>query len=515
MVSYRKILECYFSGMTQRTIEVAVGSSRNTIRDVVKKAEEKELIELTEEMTNIWLEEFLFPEKRPQAKGYFQEDWDYVHKELGKPHMTLKLLHKEYSVRAKDNNGIPYAYRTYCEHYQNYAGKYKVTMPLIHKPGKSIETDWAGATLKLVDRVTGEDIKVYVFVAALPFSQFCYAEGFLDMKSPSWLTGHIHAFEYFGGVTETITPDNLKTGVIKTDYAEPLLNESYRELADYYQTVIVPARVRKAKDKPSVEGAVGFVSRQILASLRNTQCFYLEELNELIWKKLNDLNNEPFQKKAGSRRSVFEEEELSYLTPLKRQAFQLTEWRIAKVQLNYHIQVERNYYSVPYEYVQCDVEVRLTKNLLEVYFNQSRISSHKRIYNKVNQYSTLTDHMPDHHRLYAEHTPENIKAWAKKMGPHTFNLVTKILDQQVEKRALKILSGIQNLEKNYSTILIEETSEIIMSITKQPTLATFKTIIKRQHDYKKKNNSSRLQTSTETNENYGFSRGADYWREKL
>lgn len=113
MVNYRKILECYFSGMTQRTIEVAVGSSRNTIRDVVKKAEEKELIELTEEMTDIWLEEFLFPEKRPQAKGYFQEDWDYVHKELGKPHMTLKLLHKEYSVRAKDNNGIPYAYRTY------------------------------------------------------------------------------------------------------------------------------------------------------------------------------------------------------------------------------------------------------------------------------------------------------------------------------------------------------------------------------------------------------------------
>lgn len=248
MVNYRKILECYFNGMTQRTIEVAVGSSRNTIRDVIKKAEEKELVELTEEMTDSWLEGFLFPEKRPHAKGYYSEDWDYLHKELSKPHMTLKLLHKEYSERAKDNNQIPYAYRTYCEHYQSYAGKYKVTMPLKHKPGKSLETDWAGATLKLIDRVTGGDIKVYIFVAALPFSQYCYAEGFLDMKSASWLTGHIHAFEYFGGVTETIIPDNLKAGVIKSDYAEPLLNESYRELADYYQTVIVPARVRKAKD---------------------------------------------------------------------------------------------------------------------------------------------------------------------------------------------------------------------------------------------------------------------------
>ena len=135
------------------------------------------------------------------------------------------------------------------------------------------------------------------------------------MKTYSWLTGHINAFEYFGGVAETITPDNLKAGVIKTDYAEPFINESYRELADYYQTVIVPARVRKAKDKPSVEGAVGFISRQILAALRNTKCFYLEDLNELIWEKLEELNNEPFQKKEGSRRSVFEEEELSYFNP--------------------------------------------------------------------------------------------------------------------------------------------------------------------------------------------------------
>ena len=514
MVNYRKILEHHFNGMTQRTIEVAVGSSRHTIRDVVKKAEEKELKELTEEMTDYWLEEFLFPEKSPQAKGYFQEDWDYVHKELSKSYMTLKLLHKEYSIRAKDNKGIPYAYRTYCEHYQNYAGKYKVTMPLKHKPGKSIETDWAGATLKLIDRVTGEDIKVYIFVAALPFSQLSYAEGFLDMKSPSWLTGHINAFEYFGGVAETITPDNLKTGVIKTDYAEPFINESYRELADYYQTVIVPARVRKAKDKPSVEGAVGFISRQILAALRNTQCFYLEELNELIWEKLEELNNEPFQKKEGSRRSVFEEEELSYLIPVRQPAYQLTEWRIAKVQLNYHIQVERNYYSVPYEYVQCDVEVRLTKNLIEVYFNQSRISSHKRINNKTNQYSTLHDHMPDHHRMYAEHTPGNVKDWAKKIGTNTFDMVVKILDQQVEKRALKILAGIQNLEKKYSTQLIEETSEIIMSITNQPTLATFKTIIKRQADYKKKENLSNVNPALRTNEDYGFTRGPDYWRKR-
>ncbi|MEI3615003.1 IS21 family transposase [Pseudogracilibacillus sp. SO30301A] len=510
MVKYRRILEHYFNGMKQRTIEVAVGSSRHTIRDIVNKAKERGLTELTEEMSDHWLEDFLFPEKRPQAKGYFQEDWDYVHKELGKPHMTLSLLHREYSQRAKEQQAIPYAYRTYCEHYQSYAGKYKVTMPLKHKPGESIEVDWAGTTLKLIDRTTGEDIKVYVFVAALPFSQYSYAEGFLDMKSSSWLTAHITMFKYFNGVAETLVPDNLRTGVNKPDYAEPIINESYRELADHYQTVIVPTRVRKAKDKSSVEGAVGFISRQIIASLRNVQCFYLEDLNALMWKRLEELNHEPFQKKEGSRRSVFEEEELPYLIPVRQPDYELTEWRIAKVQLNYHIQVERNYYSVPYEYVQCDVEVRLTKNLIEVYFNQSRIASHKRIKNKVDQYSTLHDHMPDHHRKYAEHTPENIRHWSKKIGSNTSEMVEKILNQQVEKRALKMLMGIKNLENKYSVQLIEESSEIIISITKQPTLSTFKTIIKRQYEHKKNSGSSHSK-SVRTDTDYGFSRGSDYF----
>lgn len=497
--------------MTQRTIRAAVGSSRNTIRDVVNKAREKGLEELEVDMTNEWLEEFLFPEKRPQAKGYFQKDWNYVHKELGKPHVSLTLLHKEYSLKAKENNSIPYAYRTYCEHYRRYAGKYKVTMPLKHKPGESMEVDWAGGTLKLNDKINGEDIKVYIFVATLPFSQYNYAEGFLDMTSTSWLTGHIHAFEYFNGIPEILIPDNLRTGVTKPDYAEPIINESYRELADYYQTVIVPTRVRKAKDKSSVEGAVGFITRQIIASLRNTQFFYLEELNDLLWKKLDELNDEPFQKKKGSRRSVFREEEYSYLKPVRQPKFQLTEWKIAKVQLNYHIQIERNYYSVPYEYVQCQVEVRLSKNLIEVYFNQTRISSHKRIRGKIGEYSTLLDHMPAQHRMYAEHTPVNAIKWAEKIGLNTVKLINLILNQQVEKRALKIIAGIQNLEKKYSIKLIEEASEILLSITKQPTLSTFKTIIKRQNEYYEKNNKSDLKNRKESYEDYGFSRGSKYY----
>lgn len=175
--------------------------------------------------------------------------------------------------------GLPYAYRTFCENYGKYAKKYKLTMPIRRKPGEVMEVDWAGSTLQIIDRSTGEKIPAYVFIATLPYSQFSYVEAFLDMKSANWLIAHIHALEYFGGVPETLVPDNLKTGVTKAHREEPLLNEAYREFADYYRTVIVPSRVRRPKDKASVEGTVGYISRQIIAPLRNYQCFHLEDLN--------------------------------------------------------------------------------------------------------------------------------------------------------------------------------------------------------------------------------------------
>ena len=192
-------------------------------------------------------------------------DWEIVHKELQKKNVTLSLLHLEYSLLAREGKKIPYAYRTFCEKYGKYAKKYKLTMPIRRKPGEIMEVDWAGSTLKVTDRSTGEDLTAYVFIATLPYSQYSYVEAFLDMKSANWLIAHIHALEYFNGVPETLVPDNLKTGVTKASRSEPILNEAYRELADYYRIVIVPSRVRKPKDKASVEGTVGHISRQIIA----------------------------------------------------------------------------------------------------------------------------------------------------------------------------------------------------------------------------------------------------------
>lgn len=505
MIHYRKILDLYFDGISQRTISSSTGHSRNTVSEVVQRAKKHGLESLNDTMTNRWLGELLFPEKQTSEKGYFPVEWERVHKELQKKNVTLALLHYEYAAEAREGGKIPYAYRTFCEQYGKYAKKYKLTMPIRRKPGEILEVDWAGSTLHLTDRTTGEQIPAYVFIATLPYSQLSYVEAFLDMKSPNWLSAHIRAFEYFGGVPETLVPDNLKTGVTKAHRSEPLLNEAYRELADYYRTIIVPGRVRKPKDKASVEGTVGYISRQIIASLRNYRCFHLGDLNQQIHKRLQEINTEDFQKRPGSRKQVFEEEENSHLQPLPPARYKLAEWKTAKVQLNYHIQVDRMYYSVPYEYVREDVDIRLSTDLLEVYFKEARIASHKRVREEVGYFSTNPDHMPDNHRSYLEHTPENNQKWAESIGPSMNKFVAHILKQHPEKKALTILSSLRNVSSKHSKDNLELAAQTLLDISTNPTIPVLKGILERRKKRKPKEDHSTI------HENHGFTRGAKYF----
>lgn len=510
MIKYRKILELYLQGVTQRTIAASTGHSRDKIREVVNRANTHRLSELTPEMTNGWLSHYLFPEHHVEETSYLQPDWEYIHKELMKKNVTLRLLHREYESEARRSHRLPYAYRTFCHKYGTYGKRYKLTMPIHRKPGELIETDWAGSTLMVKNPETGEEIKVYIFVATLPYSQYNYVEAFFDMKTASWLSGHIHAFEFFGGVTETVVPDNLRTGVTKSDYSEPLLNEAYRQLADYYRFTVVPARIRSPKDKPSVEGNVGFISRQIIASLRKAQFMSLEELNQAILEKVIQLNQEPFQNKPGSRETVFEEEEKAFLLPLRHSRFQLSEWRFATVNLNYHIQVHRMYYSVPYEFVKNEVEVRITDDLIEVYFNDRRIASHKRIHGDVGQFSTNLDHMPDHHRKYLSHTPQENREWAQRIGPSTAAFVERLLSQHVEKKALRHLASLRNTAKDFDNEAMENACQILLMIAKQPTNKMLRTILLRN---KKQADGQKLvhDLTNQTDGNYGFVRGKDYF----
>lgn len=333
------------------------------------------------------------------------------------------------------------------------------------------------------------------------------------MKTDNWLTAHIHAFEFFKGVPETVVPDNLRTGVTKTDYSEPLLNEGYRQLSDYYRFTIVPARVRAPKDKSSVEGNVGFISRQVIAALRNETFFSLKELNQAITEKMQALNQEAFQKRPGSRYTVFQEEELPFLGSLRHPRFTQSQWRISKVQLDYHIQVERMFYSVPYEYVNDEVEVRITDNLIEVYFNEHRIASHKRLRGDIGQYASNIDHMPDNHRRYVNHTPKENLLWAKDIGTNTYAYVDYILSNHVEKKALKLLATLRNTASNYTLEELEASCHTLMSVAKEPTNSLLKSLLSRAKKRKKALNTHPKASIIEeqTDSNYGFVRGAAYF----
>lgn len=507
MINYRKILGMEFDGISQRTISSSTGHSRNTVAEVVQRAKERGLKGLEETMNNQWLGTYLFPEKQAIEKGYCPVDFEWVHKELQKKNVTLMLLHHEYASAAREGGKVPYAYRTFAEKYGHFAKKHKLTMPIRRKPGEILEVDWAGTTLKIMDNSTGEVIPAYVFIATLPYSQLSYVEAFLDMKSPSWLRAHIHAFEYFGGVTEVLVPDNLKTGVTKPRRGDPLINEAYRELADYYRAVVVPSRVRKPKDKASVEGTVGYISRQIIASLRNYQCFHLEDLNARIFEKLEEINTMNFQKREGSRYKVFEEEEKSYLHPLPPTRYKMTEWATAIVNPNYHAQVGYNFYSVPYEYVREEVDIRITADLIELYFKDVRIASHPRKKKSEHPYATNPDHMPDNHRIYLDHNPTNLRKWAVTIGPNTERFVEHILKTNVEKKALNILNGLKNIASKKTDTELEEATKTLMKISSHPTVAVLKSILERQ---KKKQMDKQLVRESPT-EDHGFTRGATYF----
>lgn len=511
MFQYRKVLELKADGFSLRSICSVTGHSRQKITEVIRLAETKEITcPLAEEMTDKWIEECLFPEKSMEGSGYRSIDFDYVHKELAKKNVTLTLLHNEYEAQCRSEKTIPYSYRSFIRHYRNFAQKHKATMRIQRKPGEVLEVDWTGSTGFLKDRDTGEKVKVYVFVATLPSSQYSYVEGFLSMNLSSWLSAHRHAYEYFDGVTDVLVPDNLKTGVQKHTQNELILNPTYKDMANHYGTIVIPARVKAPKDKASVEGSVRTISTWIIASLRHTVCFSLDEWNKVAAEKLEEFNHRQFTKREGSRWSAFLEEEKAYLSPLPSTPYQMSEWLIVKVQPDYHVSVRSQFYSVPYEYISQQVEVKVTDHLIEVFYNHMRIASHSRLYGKYGQQSTNPDHMPDNHKLYMNQTPENALVWAREVGRATLNIVELILENAAaEKQAVHSIFSLKKVLRQYTTYELEKACQMVLEVTKRPTVSLIKTTLKTN---KKQVEDNQLkQAIDKVNHNHGFTRGAAYY----
>ena len=275
----------------------------------------------------------------------------------------------EYLEECRQAGDEPLMYSQFCYYIQQDEQKRRATMHINRKPGEQIEVDWAGDPAQITDPDTGEIIQAFLFVGVMTYSQYPYVEAFINEKQRAWIAAHVHMYEYFGGVTRILVPDNTKTAVIhNNDWYNQELNTIYHEMAEHYNTAIIPARVRAPKDKPNAEGSVGVISTWIIAALRNEQFFSLAELNQAIHKKLKEFVNRPFQKREGTRYEIFRDEELPLLAKLPATPYELAEWKQSTIQFNYHISVDGMLYSVPYEFIKRKVDVRVTDTVIEIFY---------------------------------------------------------------------------------------------------------------------------------------------------
>ena len=457
-LSMRKIREVlrlkYYCNRSIREISGSCGIGRGTVGDYLHRAKAAGLSwPLPDELSDTALEQQLFPSTAPQvSSSRFVPDFHDVHKELqSRKHVTLILLWQEYKEQHPDG----YQYSWFCHSYRDWAARLDVVMRHEHRAGEKLFVDYAGQTVDIVDSETGEIHNAQIFVAVLGASNYTYAEATLSQKIEDWIGSHVRAFSYIGGVPEAVVPDNLKSGVSKTCRYEPDINPTYNDLARHYQTVILPARVRKPRDKAKAEAGVLLVERWILAKLRKHTFFSLADLNREIGKLLQLLNSRTFKKLTGSRQSLFEEIDKPALKPLPASHYELAYWKKATVHLDYHVEVEGYYYSVPHTLVKKKLDIRYTQNTVECFYSNKRVASHLR---KVprGRHATIKEHMPLNHQKYLEWTPERFKRWAAKIGPETVILTELLLLKRTHpQQAYRTLLGILRLGKSYGEKRLE------------------------------------------------------------
>lgn len=411
------------------------------------------------------------------------------------------------------SNEEPLMYSQFCYYIQKDEEKRRATMHIQKKPGEQIEVDWAGDPAHIIDPDTGEITEAWIFVGVLTYSQYAFVKAYMNEKTSNWIKAHVQMFDFFGGVTPMLVSDNCTTAVNheKSDWYTTSLNTTYHEMAEHYNLAIIPARVRKPKDKPNVEGSVGKISTWITAALRNEQFFSLAELNDAIREKLNAYNARKFQKKECSRLSLFLGEEMPLLAPLPATPFELAEWKQVTVQFNYHIAVDKMYYSVPYQYIKNKVDVRITDTTVEIFYNHNRIASHRRLHGRSGQYSTVTEHMPQEHQKYLEWNGDRFRKWADSIGINTSKVVDAILTSgRVEQQSYRSCMGLLKLAEKYSPEKLEQVCAKALSYSAKPSYKSIKNLLAAMKD--SPDDISNASKESQTIEKpHGITRGARYY----
>ena len=453
MRKIKEVLRLAAQEMSHRQIARICGISRPTVSSFVRRATEAGLTwPLPDELSETELEARLFP-GTPAGWGEVRPipDWVQVHRELKRKSVTLFLLWQEY--RSVHVNG--YQYSWFCDQYRHWQGKQDVVMRQDHRAGERCFVDYAGQTVGIVDADTGAIHPAQIFVAVLGASNYTYAEATWTQSLPDWIGAHQRAFSFFGGVPKIVVPDNLKAGVHQAHRYDPDLNPTYQDLASHYGMAVIPARVRRPKDKSKVETGVLVVERWILAALRNHTFFTLGELNQAITRLLEQVNQRPFKKLPGSRTSLFQSLDQPALKPLPPNPYVYAQWKKVRVHIDYHVEIKGHYYSVPYALVKTQLDARITERTVECFHKGKRVASHVRS-NQKGRHTTVREHMPKSHQQYADWSPKRLIQWANKIGPATARMIETILNSRRHpEQGYRSALGILRLGKAYSEPRLE------------------------------------------------------------
>lgn len=465
-VSMRKIKEIlrlkFEAKLTNRQIGRSLNLSPGTVCRYLQEAAAKRITwPLENDVDESSLDEIIFGSAKKKTARLVAPDWFAVHTELQKKGVTKQLLWEEYCAQYGQKF---YRYSQFCLNYRKWQLGQKLSMRQAHKAGEKLFVDYAGQTVPIFSSDSLEIHNAQIFIAVLPVSNYVFAEATYSQKTMDWIGSHVRAFNFLGGVTEIVVPDNLKAAITKACKYDPDINPTYQQLACHYHFSILPARPRKPKDKAKVEVSVQIVERWILAKLRHQKFFSIGELNNQISILLKDMNNRRFSKLPGSRYELFIELDKPALKPLPIIPYEYIEIKITRVAHDYHVEVDGSYYSVSYLLVEKKVETHITSSMVSVFYQGKQIAVHGRTHAK-GRYVTLTEHMPPHHKFFREWSPERFIQFSEKIGPHTQEVVQKFLvARQYPEQSFGIYCGFLKLVKKYSEKRLESACERAVKI---------------------------------------------------
>jgi transposase len=481
MRNIRDVLRLTAAGMSSRKIAASLSIGATTVIDCLHRARRAGLSwPLPDGLDDVVLELRLYPPPAVKDEQRPLPSWAEIHRELKRPGVTLQLLCQEYREEHPDG----YGYSRFCDLYRAWEKRVSPTMRQTHIAGERMFVDYAGTKLQVTDCITGEILTAELFVAVLGASSLTYAEATWTQTLPDWIGAHKRAFRYFGGVTAMIVSDNLKSGITKACFYEPNVNRTYQEMADHYDTAIVPARPKKPKDKAKVEVGVQVTTRWVIAKLRKRTFFSLAELNAAISDCVEQINNRVTRHLGANRRSLFEQVERSTLKSLPAREYIFAYWKQCRAGIDYHVEIDKHYYSVPYTLIRQELWASYTASTVEVFHRGKRVSAHRR--GPPNRgHTTLPEHMPSSHRRYADWTLERIKREAGEIGPNASALVEIILrEKRHPEQGFRSCRGIVNLVGRFPRERVEAACERALAIRSR-SFSSVKSILDTKLDRKR------------------------------